>query len=309
MPNISYNMTELRIKLVKEIVAKKRKIKEVCEILDISRQSVSKWKAKYIQEWEAWLIPKKSWPKKGTCWNKTPEWLEQECCRIGEENPFMGPIGISDEILDTYEVKINQSTVYQILKRNKVRYYKGYHWTRKKKKRYVKDIPGRELQLDVSFPYWYQRKICVYTAIDDASRFVISKIYTRHLSSSSIDFVKHVIANSHFKIHAFRTDQWREFSRELTMYLKKQWIEHNKNPPYTPQHNGKVERYHRTMKENCCIYWRFDASIEELNYNLRLWTDYYNSRKKHYWLWMNGLTPEKMLQKFNKLNPLLMPNL
>jgi hypothetical protein len=38
----------------------------------------------------------------------------------------------------------------------------------------VKDIPGRELQLDVSFPWGYQRKICIYTAIDDASRFVIS---------------------------------------------------------------------------------------------------------------------------------------
>lgn len=50
MPNTCWNMTELRIKLVKDIISKKRKINDVAEILDVSRQSVSKWKAKYLLE-------------------------------------------------------------------------------------------------------------------------------------------------------------------------------------------------------------------------------------------------------------------
>lgn len=306
MPNYR-NMTELRIKLVKEIVAKKRKIKEVSEILWISRQSISKRKAQYLQEWENWLIPKKSWPKQGNIHNKTQERIEREISRIAQDNPFMWPIWIADELLSIYNVSIHQSSVYRVLKRNHIRYYTGYHWIRKKRKPYVKDIPGRELQLDVSFPYGYQRRLCVYTAIDDASRYVFSKAYMNHNESTTLQFIQEVISRSQFKIHAFRTDQWREFSRRVSQYLTKQWIEHNKNPPYTPQHNWKVERYHRTLKENCCIYWNFNASLEELNYNLTLWTDYYNSRKKHYWLWMNGLTPEKVLQNFKLLNPLLMP--
>jgi hypothetical protein len=65
-----------------------------------------------------------------------------------------------------------------------------------KKKLYVKDIPGRELQLDVSFPYGYQRKLAVYTAIDDASRFIISKIYTNHTDISTLDFVKEPLKNN-----------------------------------------------------------------------------------------------------------------
>lgn len=302
-------MTELRIKLIKEIVEKKRKIKDVSEILWVSRQSISKRKAQYLLDGEAWLIPKKPWPKSWNVWNKTPAWLEDEICCIAQENPFMWPRGIADELLENYGEKKDQSTVYRILKREKIRYYKGYHGNRKKRKLYVKDIPGRELQLDVSFPYGYQRKLCIYTAIDDASRHVVSKIYTNHRDSSTLDFIEHVISSSQFKIHAFRTDQGREFSRRVSQYLRKLWIEHNKNPPYTPQHNGKVERYHRTMKENCCVYWKFNATIDELNYNLKLWTDYYNTKKKHYGLWMNDLTPEKVLQNFSKINPLIMPNL
>ncbi len=233
MPNTCWNMTELRIKLVKDIVSKKRKIKDVCDILDVSRQSVSKWKAKYLLDWEVGLIPKKSGPKSWTCRNQTPEWVEEEICCIAQGNPFVGTIGITDELEDTHGEIIDQSTVWRILKRRWVRYYKGYHSNRKKKKRYVKDIPGRELQLDVSFPYWYQRNLCVYTAIDDASRHVVSKVYTSHKEISTLDFVQYVIDTSPFKIYAFRTDQGREFSRRVTQYLRKHWIEHNKNPPYT----------------------------------------------------------------------------
>lgn len=300
-----FSMLELKCNLLQDILDKKRKIKDVVEILQVSRQSVSKWLSQYRYDGMNGIMPKKPWPKSWETHNKTDDWLENEVVRIAKENPFEWPVWISDTILDTYQVHIDQSTVYRILKRTKTRYYWWYYGSRKKRKLYVKDIPGRELQLDVSFPYWYQRKLCVYTAIDDASRFVISKIYTNHTDISTLDFVKQVISKSRYRVRAFRTDQWREFSQKITEFLEWLWIEHNKNPAYTPQHNGKVERYHRTMKENCCAYWKFHSSIEELNYDLKLWTDFYNSRKKHYWLWMNGLSPEKKLKKFKQENPLL----
>ena len=298
-------MLELKWQLLQDIIDKKRKVKEVCEILNVSRQSISKWKHKYTNDWINGLLWSKPWPKSWETHNKTEEWLESEVIRLAKENPFEWPVWISDEIWDIYEVKIDQSTVYRILKRTNTRYYYWYHWSKKKRNLYVKDIPWRELQLDVSFPYWYQRKLAVYTAIDDASRFVISKIYTNHTEVSTLDFVKEVITRSKYIVRAFRTDQWREFSRKVTEYLNNLWIDHNKNPAYTPQHNWKVERYHRTMKENCCAYWKFKAPIEELNYNLKLWTDYYNSKKRHYGLWMNWLSPERKLKIFQKENPLL----
>lgn len=298
-------MLELKKDLLEDIISKKRKVNEVADILNVSRQSVSTWLWKYKSGWISSIMPQKPWPKSWETHNKTPEWLEEEIVRLAKENYFEWTIWIADEIFDTYDVKINQSTVYRILKRKWIRYYYWYYASRKKRKLYVKDIPWRELQLDVSFPYGYQRKLAVYTAIDDASRFVISKIYTNHTEGSTLEFIKKVIRESKYRVRAFRTDQWREFSKLMTDYLAKLDIEHNKNPPYTPQHNWKVERYHRTMKEKCCAYWQFDSSIEHLNYDLKLWTDYYNYTKRHYWLWMKWLSPEKRLIKFKRENPLL----
>jgi hypothetical protein len=63
------------------------------------------------------------------------------------------------------------------------------------------------------------------------------------------------------------------------------------------------------MKENCCIFWKWDDDIEAYRYSLKLWTDYYNWTKKHYWLGMNGATPKEKLQYFKKSFPYLMPTL
>lgn len=146
----------------------------------------------------------------------------------------------------------------------------------------MKDIPGRELQVDASFPWGYQKKVIIFTAIDDASRVVYSSIFENHNEASTLTFLSELISKVPFPIRAIRTDQGREYSRKVQKFLTENHIEHNKNPAYTPQHNGKVERYHRTMKENCTDFWKWDDDIETYRYDLQLWTDHYNGTKKHY---------------------------
>lgn len=287
MSYICNKMLQLRIKLVKELDEKKIKQKEVMHILDVSRQTVSKWLAQYRVEGEAGLAPKKSGPKNGTAWNKTSEEIEEIVCKIAEDNPFKGPDWIADQLI----IKIDQSTVYRILKRKKVRYHEHYKHKRRKKKAYCLDIPGRELQLDVCFPFGYARQEVVYDAIDDCSRFVFARVMPNTSGNSSIAFLEEVLQKCPFPIKAIRTDQGREFGKKVTRFLQEHCIEHKKNPAYTPQHNGKIERYHRTFKEDEACYWHFNASKDELNYRLTLWLDHYNFNKKHTGLGMNKLTP------------------
>ncbi|MCD5375450.1 hypothetical protein LR010_03305 [Candidatus Gracilibacteria bacterium] len=56
----------------------------------------------------------------------------------------------------------------------------------------------KKIPLDVSFLWGYQRKLCIYTAIDDASRFVISGIYVNHSEISTLHFVKRVLSESKY---------------------------------------------------------------------------------------------------------------
>lgn len=71
----------------------------------------------------------------------------------------------------------------------------------------MKDIPGRELQVDASFPWGYQKKVVIFTAIDDASRTVYSRIFENHNETSTLVFLQDLIARSSFPIRAIRTDQ------------------------------------------------------------------------------------------------------
>ena len=305
-----YAYMELKQKMLDEILSKKRKLWEVADILGVSRQSVSKWLAQYRYAWIPWIIPKKPWPKRTSVpYNRTSETLISLVIEISKRDVFVWPIGIRDILEQETGEILNQSTIYRILKRTRTRYFTGYHGSRKKRKLYVKDIPWRELQVDASFPWGYQKKVAIFTAIDDASRIVYSSIFENHNEISTITFLRELISKVPFPIRAIRTDQWREYSRKVQEFLTQNHIEHNRNPAYTPQHNGKVERYHRTMKENCCIFWKWNDDIEIYRYNLQLWTDYYNWTKKHYWLGMAGATPKEKLQYFKKYFPYLMPTL
>lgn len=294
------HMLVMRVRLIEDIISGKRKVLEVADILWMSRQKVHKRKCRYINQWVEWLIPKKPWPKKWTNWNKIDKSIEDVVVRLARDHKLEWPMKLKMRLEDEEAIYINQSTVWRILKRRKIRYHQEYARPKKKPKLYTLDTPWREVQLDTSFPFWYQRKFVVYSAIDDCTRIVRAKAYTSANLENTIDFVKHLREKTLINIKAFRTDQWREFSKTFTQWLQTIWIEHKMNAPYHPQHNGKVERYHRTMKQEEIRNRPYLISIQEANYMLRQREKHYNEKRRHTGLWMNWLTPQQKLEKVSK---------
>ena len=287
----SYDMILLRQKFIQEIESKERTVTEVAKLLSVSRRMVHKWIARYRYEGLDGLVPRKSGPKTGEAKNRTSEDTENLVEEIAKRFPFDGPVALQEKLEEDYGISLHQATIYRILKRRKVRYFLGYHHLKKKKKSYVLEIPGQEIQMDVCFPFGYQRDLAIYSLIDDCSRYVFSRAYFFHTQESTMDFMRQAVHALPFLVMAVRTDQGREFGKIFTEFLEKHNMEHRKNPPYTPEHNGKIERYHRTFKEKEACHWYFDSSLQELNYRLFLWTSYYNLKRKHTGLGMNKRTP------------------
>lgn len=291
-------MIEQRARLLQEVIDWERKLGELVSILWVSRQTLSKWKAQFVLDGVSGLIPEKPWPK---IWslavNRTPASVEDIVCILARKHWERWPTLLADTLEEEHWIILDSSTIWRILKRQWVRYTQNYHRLKKKKQMYVKDIPGRELQLDVSFPWWYQKRCCVYSIIDDCSRYVYSSICENRTDASAICFLSDLISKTPFRIQAIRTDQGTEFSQKVTSFLQEHDIQHIRNPAYTPQYNGKIERFHRTYKEQARIRWDYRWSNEELEYHLKLYLQYYNNRKKHRWLGMNGLTPVQKLRE------------
>ena len=68
-------------------------------------------------------------------------------------------------------------------------------------------------------------------------------------------------------------------SKELREWLQDQDMKHTRGAPYHPMTQGKIERYHRSMKnvvklENYYFPWELENAIEE-------WVAHYNHERYH----------------------------
>jgi transposase InsO family protein len=209
-----------------------------------------------------------------------------------------GVEALSDHLQRLYNLTINPTTVYRILKREGVRY--GVHHPRTTKRWKIQlfshQIPGLELQMDTKYPFGYKQGRVIYTIIDDASRWVYAWTYTTANQVNTLDFLKRVQAHAPFLIQKIRTDQGSEFKAwSVQQYLEAEGIEHRLNTPYCPEENGKIERFHRTLNEKCVVGMYPKDSLDTLQYKLTLFLQYYNHQKRHRGLGMEGMTPMRKI--------------
>ena len=145
----------------------------------------------------------------------------------------------------------------------------------------VKFVPDACIVGDAKGKKFYQ-----YTAIDEYSRFRYLEAFEEHSTYSSAVFLEHMLKRFPFKVECVQTDNGTEFTKRLgntqnptpTLFertLEQCGIRHKLIKPYTPRHNGKVERSHR--KDNEYFYathtfYSFDdfkkqLAVHNRNYN------------------------------------------
>lgn len=127
--------------------------------------------------------------------------------------------------------------------------------------------PGERIQIDVKFvptvcltnPDLKGQHFYQYTALDEYSRWRYVEAFEEHSSYSSAMFVEHLVKAFPFPIECVQTDNGPEFTNRFTthrekptmfqVHLARHGIHHKLIKPFTPRHNGKVERSHRKDNE------------------------------------------------------------
>ncbi len=164
---------------------------------------------------------------------------------------------------------------------------------RKKKKKVQKYIqptyPGERIQIDIKYVPQEcisieNLKLYQYTAIDEYTRLRYLQIYDEASTYTSKKFMEEVIKNFKFKIREVRTDNGLQFTNRLVPsekktlfeeYLIEKEIKHDLIRPFTPKHNGKVERSHRKDSERFYKNHRF-YSLEDARKQLKVYNKEYN---------------------------------
>jgi transposase InsO family protein len=113
------------------------------------------------------------------------------------------------------------------------------------------------------------------TAIDGATRVRALKVYRRHTQANAIDFIHYVAGKFPFRICTIQTDRGHEFQELFHWHVANLGMERVYIKPGTPQLGGKVERSHRTGKEE---FYRLlsDPDGVDLGKKLVAWEGFYD---------------------------------
>jgi transposase InsO family protein len=205
-----------------------------------------------------------------------------------------GPERIQMYLKLNHDIDVAQSTIGEIIKREKLRLRRN----RKKKvnkhtRRYSLPWPGMRLQMDIKY---VPRKIngeqyYVFNAIDDCTRFRFSRLYRNKGRLQAVQFLRYIYESAPFKIQSIQLDNDMAFTYRLNPLCcdKLHPLESNATemgirlkfiPPGEKELQGKVERLHRIDDDE--FFWKTPmTSFDNLQHHLTQWVNEYNHHRHH----------------------------
>ena len=283
----------------------------VCRYFGIARKTFYKWLNRYEESGEdvSSLLDKSRRPE--THPFETAFNVQTLILNLRKKTKF-GPDRLRLFLIKDYGVCVPKATIYAVLKRNGA--------IKKKKGRarppllYNMPYPGH-IQMDIKIIGGYKPNGFVqYSAIDDATRIKVTKLYRERSTTNSLDFAVHINRRFPFKISSIRTDNDSVFTNAytgepkthplktpkthpFTLACNRQGITHILNRPACPQQNGKVERSHRTDGEE---FYRLQKTLvlDALIGKRKNYDEFFNNQRPH--MGLKGLSPLQKLQSFHE---------
>lgn len=289
-----YSQTE-KMEIIRLVEGSPVPAKRTLADVGVSRGSFYRWYRRFLDDGYDGLAAKPSSQKR--FWNRIPECERRKVVEIALEKPELSPRELAWHITDTQGYFISESSVYRILKAFDLVASPAYV-VLSAKDRF--DHPTRRVHelWQTDFTYlkvigwgWYY----LLTVLDDYSRYIIDwKLFTSMGAEDVKELLERAIEKtgaSDVPVHCrprLLSDNGSAFvSKELQEYLREHNMGHTRSKPYHPMTQGKIERYHRSMKHVVTLQnYYFPGELRE---EIGSFVSYYNHRRVHESL--KNLTP------------------
>jgi len=137
-------------------------------------------------------------------------------------------------------------------------------------------------------------RIYIYTLIDLYSRWAYAKVVERIGAKSSIEFIQEAMSKASFKFKMIQTDNGPEFSTCCTHGLLSLGIKHRHGRVRRSNDQAHVERFNRTVQEECLDY--VPNTHQTLERALNKYLIYYNNERTH--MGINYLVPAQLIPSY-----------
>jgi transposase InsO family protein len=273
-----------------ELLEQGASISAVARLFGWSRQTLSKWWGRYQAQGVRGLTDQTTRP------HRSPQCLSESVVQqilVLRRRERWGPLRIA------LHLGVGRSSVSRTLCRHGLQYLLPP--APRLIQRYEKTAPGELLQLDVKILVPPRRRLPPehqFAVLDGFSREAFRRIYPTATTRAATDFLLSALQYYRYPVQAALTDNALCFTmrhpyhaERVPLFAKtcaELGIRQALIRPYRPQTNGKVERFFRTVQEECYERLRFrDSSHRALS--LDHFVRYYNHDRPH--LSLGGLTP------------------
>jgi transposase InsO family protein len=259
-------------------------VKATLKELGINRSTFYQWYKRYLQCGYEGLSSQGSL-KRGY-WNQVPEKERNQVVEIALQRPELSCRELAWHIVDQEGWFISESTVYRILKSRGLITTPAYRLM-EAADRYVNPTTAVNQLWQTDFTYfkiqgwgWYY----LSTVLDDYSRFILSWQLCPSMQAidaeASLQQALQVAGLSQEQRPRVLTDNGSAYvSKYLKQYFHSQNIRHVRSAPHHPMTQGKIERYHRSMK-NLLLLEHYYLP-QELEQGIAEWVQYYNHHRYH----------------------------
>jgi len=270
-------------------------VKKTLDELQVPRSTFYRWYKQYLEEGEAGLVDHRPNPHQN--WNRIPKEVRQEVVELALEHPERSPRQIAWLFTDQKGYFISESSTYRILKgfdlvespafRVMSAAEKYSHPTKHIHELWQTDFTYFKIQ---GWGWYY-----LSTVLDDFSRYILAWKLTPTMSTTDVQDtllmalaasgLDHVLVQHRPRLLSDNGSCY--VSGELRSFLEQKRIEHTRSAPYHPMTQGKIERYHRSMKNIVNLQNYFLPTALETE--IASFVNYYNHQRYHESL--DNLTP------------------
>jgi putative transposase len=262
--------------------------RRIVQWIGIPRSKFYHWQQRYgkVNEHNAW-IPRDFWLQ---------EWERQAILKGWQDHPLEGYRRLTYMLLDADIVAVSPTTTYRVLSQAGLLRRWNDRKTTSKGQGFQQPLePHEHWHIDITYLNIHGTFYYLCSILDGCSRYIVSWDIRPSMTEREVEIVLQK-ARERFPQAQPRiiSDNGPQFiAKDFKEFIRISGMIHVRTSPYYPQSNGKLERWHKSLKGDC-IRVQTPLSLEDARRIVAQYVQQYNTVRLHSAI--GYLTPQDKLE-------------
>jgi putative transposase len=210
------------------------------------------------------------------------DWEKQAIVDFHDRHPLEGYRRLTFMMLDDDVVAVSPASVYRVLKQANRLDHRRFSPSKKGTGFVQPLVPHEHWHVDVSYINVSGTFYYLTSVLDGCSRYIVHWEIRESMTERDVETVVQRALERHpGEKPRIISDNGPQFiARDFTEFIRLTGVTHVRTSPYYPQSNGKLERWHGSLKREC-VRPAAVSSFDEARRRISSYVDHYNNVRLH----------------------------